>query len=165
MWLQVAKSSEALTKFLFNLVGGRDFDNASPGTAAGSAIAASATTTHRVVLVDPVLHAFSHVAVRPTALTHIEHYFEAVARLLQHTMHIEVGIVDPDVLPTTLEIPDGGLRWISRPSDAEPREIGWLREEDMAAVGLTTNMRKVLAAAKKCEHKHVARACGVNCAA
>ena len=63
-------------------------------------------------------------------------------------MELEVATVDT---VTPLEVVNGGLRWEvgSSASAAAQRNVGWFREEDMLAVGLTTNMRKVLAAAQK----------------
>lgn len=62
-------------------------------------------------------------------------------------MHLEVATVEESV---ALQEADGGVRWqVAGGGATGACEVGWFREQDMAAVGLTTNMRKVLSAANK----------------
>lgn len=108
--------SSALDAALTQLL--RSDASAAAAAGSGAAVAREAAGQARAALDGPpVVHVFSSVT---------------------HTMHIELGTLPP---PANGQAPDAE-RWQA----GNNRWVAWMREEDMAAVGLTTNMRKVLAA-------------------
>lgn len=97
--------------------------------AAGQARAAEASRLPRRQLAAPVVHVFSSIT---------------------HTMYIEVAeLPSISVAITTEPTLAAQERWQASSIESMPeREMAWMSEVEMAQVGMTANMSKVLAAAK-----------------
>eukprot|EP01043_Picozoa_sp_COSAG02_P026338 COSAG02_NODE_1515_length_12187_cov_37.042025_10_plen_394_part_00 len=94
-------------------------------TAMGYTCAAEASRLHRQQLTTPVVHIFSSIT---------------------HTMYIEIAELPPISASTTTS----QMRWqgASSTESMPEREMAWMSEAEMASVGMTANMSKVLAKAK-----------------
>ncbi len=101
--------------------------------AAGHGRAAEASRLHRRQLAAPVVHVFSSIT---------------------HTMYIEVAELPP--ISAAITVSTGAAtvaaqeRWqgASSTESMPEREMAWMSEVEMAQVGMTANMSKVLAKAK-----------------